>query len=548
MAMNKLFISVLLLLWALSTHAQNRYVVFLADKNNNEHSISDPSTFLSDRAVLKRDKYNIPITMQDIPVTSIYLDQIESYEVEMLFTSKWINAVFIESEESVADQLLALPFVVKIELIAPGPTQPGMAPETEETINGTSGRKELNDVHVQSMSVNALQNRMLGADEMHERGFTGENMLIAVFDSGFETVDDSYFYDHVFDNNRITATRDFIRKSGNVFQHDGHGTKVLSTIAAYSEDEFTGIAHNANFVLCVTEDVKSEHRIEEYNWLAAAEFADSLGVDVISSSVAYTTFDPPSYSYSYEDMNGQTAIVSNAARIAAQKGIIVVTSAGNDGNKSWKYINAPSDADTVLAIGSVSPTIERSFFSSFGPTSDGRIKPDLVALGSGVSVVYGENTTFSNGTSFAAPQIAGLSAGFWQAFPELSSWEIVNYLKASASNSTAPDTAIGFGLPNFNSAFELASDSENDIVKEFTVYPNPVDGSRIFVASAGKFEIGDLIIKFYDGKGAQIKLFQTTIFSEYETIEVDVSDLGPGYYFLIFESPGHTEKSKLIVR
>ncbi len=513
---------------------ENIYLVLLKDKNNTPYSIDQPEQFLSPRSIARKVKYSIPVTEEDLPVDPAYLETLKNnHNISILHSSKWFNAVIVTADMNESLQLLGEPFVQSVEQIAIGTDIPSGEKGAGSNYTGLS---------------NKIQNRIIGIPEMHQKGFTGEGMLIAIFDSGFAHVDQSSFYQHVFDNNRIIFSRDFIGKSDNVFQYDIHGSRSFSTFAAYKEDVYKGSAYNADFVLCVTENVVSEYRVEEYYWLAAAELADSLGVDVISSSLAYTEFDHPGMNYTYEDLDGKTAIITQAAKLAASKGMVVVTSAGNDGNKRWKYINTPGDADSILTIGSVNLDLQRSAFSSYGPTADGRIKPDLCALGNDAVAVTGENIAKVDGTSFSAPQISGLVAGFWQAFPDLTGQEVIEILKATASNSASPDTLIGYGIPNFMEAFNKASDVEENTEETFVVYPNPVDGTKkVFVDSNGFLEIGKVNINFIDFKGAFIKSMEMQVFSRNEILEIDVSDLHQGYYLAEFNANNKSKIVKLVV-
>lgn len=519
----------------------HKYVVFFKDKANSSYSINEPEEFLSERSVSRKEKFNIPVTEEDIPVNHNYLSQLKTFDLEVLFSSRWLNAALVEANEEVVDEVNDLDFVRSVDFVAP-----------EEEKNGRRNRHRVQpatrgvSTSLSSGGVNFNQNRMLGVNEMHKKGYTGEGLLIAIFDSGFLTVDESSFFSHVYENDGIRFTRDFVNGSGNVFQYDTHGTRSLSTMAAQNEGEYTGIAYDADFVLCVTEDVSREYKIEEYYWLLAAELADSLGADIISSSLAYSTFDDASMNYEYEDMDGNTTVITKAAEMAARRGIIVVTSAGNDGNKPWRYINAPADGDSVLAIGAVDMSLSRASFSSFGPTADGRIKPDLCALGSQVKVVTGENIFSANGTSFSTPLVGGLAAGLWQAFPDLSSFELVELLKSTASNSADPDTVTGYGVPNFIDAFNKAYDVDNT-EETFIVYPNPVDGSKILVASSGFLDIGKVKVNFADFKGASVKKMEIQVYNKSETLEIDVSDLRQGYYLTKFTAGDKEKIVKLIV-
>jgi hypothetical protein len=258
-------------------------------------------------------------------------------------------------------------------------------------------------------------------------------------------------FSHLFQNEQLKGTYDFVLKQQDVYGADAHGTAVLSTIAAYAPGEMIGTAYAADYLLLRTEDAATEHTIEEINWLLAAEYADSAGADVINSSLGYTTFDSPSSSYSYQDMDGNTSLVSRAADMAAATGILVVVSAGNEGNKPWKYIAAPADADSVLTVGAVDSLGTKAAFSSFGPTADGQVKPDVVAMGQRTYVLStGGSVVQSNGTSFSGPVVAGFAASLWQANHGRTNMQMIELLRQIGSNATSPDNSIGFGIPNYS--------------------------------------------------------------------------------------------------
>lgn len=523
----------------------NRYIVYLSDKEQNEFSLSQPQEFLSRDALMRRERQGIALDITDLPVSITYLNELNLKGIPVFFSSKWLNAVLIEASEEQLSDLENLSFVSNIEFVAPGAR---LMHENTGGRNRKKGTQSLELTPLERASTHA-QNRMLGIDKMHEKGYKGRGIKIAVFDSGFRNVDSSIFFEHVKNDNRFIATRDFIRNSNSVYQFDFHGSRVLSCIGAHGENEFIGAAFEADFILCVTEDVGSEYRIEEYNWLFAAEYADSLGVDIINSSVGYSYFDDPSMDYTYQDMDGRTAIISRAASFAARKGMIVVASNGNEGNKTWRYINAPADADSIISVGSVDLDQERSFFSSFGPTSDGRIKPELSALGSGTSIVTGNNIGMSNGTSFSTPLIAGLVAGFWQALPELTNMEVIHYLKNAASRSDEPDTLVGYGIPNFMSAYALATNLEQDIQDRFIVYPNPVDNTRkIYINSTDFSRPGMVVIDFFDLKGNKLISYNFDENTKDDVLELDVTHLIPGHYIFTCSIGQKVRKAKLIVQ
>jgi serine protease AprX len=542
----KLGICLLFLFFSLELQAEiNRYIVYLSDKEQNNFTLSQPQEFLSSDAIMRRERQGIALDISDLPVSSTYINELRSTGASVFFSSKWLNAVLIEADEEMLEMLESLPFVSRTEFVAPGERL------IHESTGGRirkRGTQEIELTPAERASTHA-QNRMLGIDKMHEKGYKGQGIKIAVFDSGFRNVDSSVFFDHVKNDNRFIATRDFTRNSNSVYQFDFHGSRVLSCIGAYGENEFIGTAYESDFILCVTEDVSSEYRIEEYNWLFAAEFADSLGADIINSSVGYSYFDDASMDYTYQDMDGRTAIISRAAAFAARKGMIVVASNGNEGNKTWRYINAPADADSIISVGSVDLDLERSFFSSFGPTSDGRIKPELSALGAGTSIVTGNNIGMSNGTSFSTPLIAGLVAGFWQALPELSNMEVIHYLKNAASRSEEPDTLVGYGVPSFMSAYALATNLEQDIQDRFIVYPNPVDNTRkIYINSTDFSRPGLVVIDFFDLKGNKLISYNFDETTKDDILELDVTHLIPGHYIFTCSTGQKVRKAKLIVQ
>ncbi|WP_080240381.1 S8 family serine peptidase [Spirosoma rigui] len=463
----------LLLLGSLPGFGQTtrKYLVQLRDKAGSPYSTSRPDQFLSQRSILRRQKQNIPVLERDLPVNPAYVTQLQQAGAKVWFTSRWLNAVLVEASDATIATIQKLPIVSGLEF---GRSLANARLDAEVSSAATSAKAgeqaaKFGDVAPLNYGTSTNQITQLGVDKMHQQGFHGETILIGLLDSGFQNANKVGFLQPVFQENRVLATYDFVRKEAAVYEDDSHGLSCLSTIAATADNQLYGTAFNAQFVLLRTEDVNSESRLEEANWLFGAEYADSMGVDVISSSLGYTQFDDASTSYTYQNLDGKTALSTRAAQIATETGMVVVVAAGNDGNSAWRYLSVPSDAVGVLAVGAVTQAGQRAGFSSLGPSADGRIKPDLAARGQG-TVVGSPNgqIQLGNGTSFATPLVAGLAAGFWQAHPQLTAAQVTLALRRSGSQFTNPDDQLGYGIPNFERASVVA-----ESLQALLVYPNP---------------------------------------------------------------------------
>ena len=406
-----------------------------------------------------------------------YLRELEKYGAKVHYPSKWLNGAVISLNVAHQDKIKGLSFVKNLQIIKRSPDYEEITTKkSTEKLAEKSAEKSSKEIPKETQKEilkirenneidtlkrlkfdrtitygNAInQIKMLETDQMHKQGFTGRGVLIAVFDGGFGEVNEVNSLKHLFTNKKIIATYDVVRGNNDVFEDNPHGREVLSCIAAYEPTKIIGTAPEASFLLVRTEDVATETRLEEYNWLRAAEFADSCGTDIINSSVCYSFFDEADMNYNIKDLNGKTAIISQAAEIATEKGIIVVVAAGNEGNNSWKYIAFPADAPSVLAVGAVNSRGDICSFSSTGAPNSAQIKPDLVAQGQGVIVTHANNaTTITQGTSFAAPLVAGFVACVWQAYPHLSAKEIKEMIRKSANQADNPDKQYGWGVPSF---------------------------------------------------------------------------------------------------
>lgn len=501
----------------------NRYIIYLQDKIGTPFSISSPEQFLSQRSIQRRVNQKINVVEEDLPINPTYKEQLQATGARVFFSSKWMNCILVETTPTIFSTIKSLPFVTRAELVAPGKKLASGRLQKLRRIKNTSFTPATN-----------AQLGMIGLDSMHLDGFKGEGISLAIFDSGFEGVDTATPFKSIFQENRLGYSFDFVANSKNVFQYDDHGTEVFSVIAAYLPGNFAGGAHNATYTLFVTEDVGSEYRIEEYNWLFAAEKADSAGVDIINSSLGYNLFDDPNMNYNKEnDLNGSTAIVSLAARKALEKGMMVVCSAGNEGSNSWKFVTPPADVDGVLAIGSVTSSEVKSSFSSIGPTSDGRVKPDVVALGSGTSVITaGGSVGTSSGTSVAAPLITSLAAGLWQRYPYLTSAELYTAIVNSADQATEPDPLKGYGIPNYNAVKNLIDAIKID--EDFVIYPNPTNDS---IRVAFKIPEGQsVVISIFDLQGKLFSEYASVVTWQNNPLIIKLTSLSAGLYFIKVKS------------
>lgn len=461
------FIFFLLFSASLPLQAQTyRYLVLFKDKASSTFSVNNPTAFLSSKSLERRRKNRVPVIEQDLPVSTTYLNQVKATGANILFPLKWINGALITQKPSDLKKTLALSSVKGLYW------------------NFPADSSQANQIQSGTLATNANLNygnsnnqiTQLGIDLMHEKGIDGEGTIITLLDDGFKNANTVSYLQNLFTDKRVLATLKTDPNVSSIYSTGGHGTNVLSTIAANAPGQLIGTAFNASFALAQTEENRHELIVEEANWLRGAEWADSLGTDIISSSLGYSTFDNPLHNHSYGDMNGKSTLVSKAASWAASKGILCTISAGNEGANAWKYITAPADADSILTVGSVNALGSLSSFSSIGPSYDGRTKPDMVAMGSSTVVgLIDGRIGLSNGTSFSAPLIAGLAAGLMQAFPTHTTQQIRNGILKSGSQFSRADMLLGFGIPNFDKASKsmdlILSNSEE---LNFNIYPNPV--------------------------------------------------------------------------
>ncbi len=492
------------------TAAVHRYFIFFKDKAGTPYTVAQPQQFLSARALARRTRQGIAVRPRDLPVSPTYLAQVRavSGSPQVLQTSRWLNGAVLACDSLTLARVQLLPAVASAQLLSLVPPQAPAAagavatiatPPTPLTPRATYGPAY-------------AQNQLIGAVAMHDAGYRGEGMQIAVFDAGFPGADRLAALQAVQQQGRVASTRNFVDGGSSVYLRNGHGTACLGLIGGELPGYYVGTAPHATFHLCITEDVSSESPMEEANWLAAAEYADSVGVDVISSSLGYNTFDDAALSHTYADLNGRTAISSRAALGAARAGMVVVNSAGNDGNNSWHYIGVPADADSIIAVGAVDSLRNHAGFSSYGPTADGRLKPTLAAMGVAAAVLTPAGVVVrGSGTSYACPELAGLVAGFWQANPTLSAQQVIAALRNGASQAQNPDNTLGYGIVSFVAAYNLlhpglplvavpAGAADADLA----VFPNPSHLDELMLALPPRLRGQALRVRLLDVRGATL--------------------------------------------
>lgn len=464
--MKKRIFLLFLVATSLHTFAQEKtvykYWVEFTDKAGSPFNPAYPEKFLSARALERRAKHGIKVTEQDLPVNPAYLTAVSGTGVKVLNPSRWFNAVSVETDDSTRIALVRnLPMVKSTRLVyhktidltlEPGPNKSGIM---MEMLMGM-GAKQEGEPNTKNYGQAYNQIEMINGITLHEKGYEGQGMIIAVLDAGFYKFDELKTFNLLREENRLLGTWDFVKQETSVYEDDLHGMNVTSCMAAYTPGKMIGTAPKASYWLLRTEDAGTEFPIEEANWVSGAEFADSSGADIINSSLGYSTFDDPKMSYTYASLDGKTALISRAALLCSKKGMIVVNAAGNSGSDAWKYIGVPADADSILSIGGVNSIEEHASFSSYGPTSDGRIKPTVCAKAEETIVASSFGKFYpSQGTSFASPVMCGMVACLWQAHPTVTNMEIIEAIKKSSDRYLDPNNQYGYGVPDFLKAHRI---------------------------------------------------------------------------------------------
>ncbi len=511
----------------LNASSQEKYFIAFTDKNGTQFSVDNPSEFLTQRSIERRAKQGIAITERDLPVSQSYIDEIEQLGVNILYSLKWFNGVIaVISTEEMVNNVLDKTFVNGVFMVFDSQAK-GIPLADEDFFQAYSSKASAEDYY--SYGASAAQVKMMNGHKLHNLGFRGNGMRIAVFDSGFNSVNVMSAFDSLRSNNKIIYTKDFVNPTSNIYNEHYHGAIVLSAMAANIPEVLVGTAPEAEYILIRSEDATSEQIIEEYNWAAAAELADSLGADVINSSLGYYEFDSEWQNHTFSDMDGETTPSARAANIAANVGMIVVASAGNEANNEWGRIITPSDAFGAIAVGAVDSEGEYVSFSSVGPSADGRVKPDVVSMGylTAVQQVSGEIST-ANGTSLSAPLVSGLISCLWQALPDASAEEIYNFTIRSASQFSNPSPTLGYGIPDFELALnELPNFPRGEA--NLRLFPNPTNGKLTILIPCNN--CNEMFLSLFDISGKQ--LVGEVISSTGNVINIDIPETYPeGVYFL----------------
>lgn len=514
-----------------TTQAQTKYWVKFKNKNGSPYSISTPSAFLSTQSLQRRANQNISVDLTDIPVNQSYINLVNATGAQVFQRSKWLNAVIVVISNP--SQLTAINSLTCVLSSSPiGKLHKTKADEVTTFI--TPSIQKTGSTTGYNYGPSITQVSQIGADCLHNLGYRGQGITIAVIDDGFNQVDINPVFDSLRNENRLIGTRDFVAGNQSVYEDDSHGAMVLSTIVGNSPGNLIGTGPKAKVLLLRSEDVFSEKLIEEANWVVAAEFADSVGADIATTSLGYTTFDNTADNHVYADLNGKTSVASIAATMAVRKGMFVLNAAGNEGGGSWMFIGVPADADSICTVGSVNGSGIHSNFSSIGPTSDGRIKPDVSTMGEGTIVCQpGYNFTAGNGTSFACPVMAGAVACLWQAHPTKTNMQIMQAIKATATLSTTPNNNYGWGVPNMCAAHNyLTLTTTLEKIKntsDIKLYPNPTKNSLNLISQK---EI--VSIKIHDVLGKEINIEYNQL---NDTYSISFSDNNPaGIYFIIAQT------------
>lgn len=534
----KKFYLLFFLFSASAAFSQEDAWVYFNAKPNSQTYFDAPLQMLSQRALDRRTNQNIALDSKDIPVEPSYINQVKAISgITVLAKSKWLNALHLRGSQAAINSLQTLVFVSKVDFANKTLNQTGKKVQAAK-IKAVNKKLETQINYAYGSSANQIQ--MLNGQLLHQQNYTGTGKIIAVLDDGFLGVNTVQPFQKLRDNNQILGGYNYVSRNPNFYAGGSHGTMVLSSMGGYKENALVGTAPDASYYLFITEDGPTENPVEESLWVEAAEKADSLGVDVINTSLGYFgEHDNPAYDHTYSEMDGKTTFISRGAEIAFSRGMIVVASAGNSNNnpETDPHIGAPADAVSVIAVGAVTSSETLASFSSIGPSFDGRVKPDVMAQGkAAVLSDPAGNIVTRDGTSFSSPIMAGMIACLWQAHPTKTNVEIRKMVLESADRFTTPSTQYGYGIPDFGLALGNGSP-----VSDFIVSPNPTS-DFITVAFPKSFDAGTVSIYTILGQ----KVLEKKITSQSPAISL--KSLDTGIYLYKIESNAVSKSGKIIKR
>lgn len=534
--MKKLLLLVTIIL-AQQSYAQTQDAwVFFADKENVAASIANPITIMTQEAIDRKALHGTVIDERDVPVNESYITQVKNATgITVYSKSKWMNCVYVKGSQSDIEDLLNMSFVSGVEYADKSlnsfprmPIGDKFEIENERTLI------------TYNYGAAANQIEMLSGDYLHELDYTGEGMIVAVLDAGFPSVNTNPGFSTMVNEGRLLGTYDFQARTTNVDGTSSHGTNTSSDIGGFLQDQFVGTAPQASYYFFVTEYSPTETPVEEAHWVEALERSDSLGVDVVNTSLGYKDYDNPNYTHVFQDLDGQTTFSARGANHAFDKGMLLVTSAGNSGNSG---IGTPGDSAGMLTIGAVDSNGNYVSFSSVGPTFDGRVKPDVMAQGSSSAIIETNGSVgFASGTSFSSPITAGVVACLWQSNPGVPNDQIMQIVRESAHLYNSPTNQMGYGIPNFEDAYLALQQLgvENDfLLSNFALYPNPVS-SKINISFPAEIQTAQFTIHSVLGN----EILTTEISATNNS--VDIETLTAGMYIATISSNNKRISFKLI--
>jgi serine protease AprX len=545
-----LLFSLLIISTILSSQSSNtRYWVAFKDKIGSPYTVGNPSQFLSARAIARRTLHSYPVTTEDLPVNPSYIAQVKATGAVLISTTRWYNGIVVRitnpSQVTAINALACVQSSKSVARIKPLPTT------VNNGLNTSVSEKGFAPQNINRFNYGTAygQIHQLNGECLHNQYYDGKGMQIAEIDDGFNNANTISVFDSLWMQNRVIGKHNFFSgDTTDLFSIGGHGTSVLSCMSAFTPGSMIGTAPYAKYYLLRSEVDSSEQIMEEYSWVSAIEYADSAGADVATSSLGYTAFNDATQSHTWADLNGRNSVASLSATMAARRGLIVCVAAGNEGSNAWQKISIPSDADSILTVGAVNSGGAYASFSSVGYSADGRVKPDVMAWGQNSTVVSSNsgNVITSSGTSFATPILAGMVACLWQGNPTKTNMQVITAIKQSATQYLAPDSLMGYGIPDFCLADNILKGNVGT-----QVYVSPTfgaDQSSVIITGSNSL---NLTIEMYDVSGRLLASIPAKVLKDNgykQAIEIPNSaNLPTGMYLVkITSDDGRRWVTKLI--